>query len=1452
MKTRLSVSLSALVLSALGVLLSGCAGAGSSSGNPPPVTPATVSAVSPANVPAGAAATTLTVTGTNFLSSSVVQIAGVSEATTFVSATQLQATVPASLLGAASLLPVAVLNGSTTSAGGAAINLEVDNPAPVLSSFTPVAFSTGATGIPLVVAGTGFVAASSAQINGSSRPTTFINTTQLSVALTAADLSASGSLSIKIVNPAPGGGTSAAASVPVNNALPAGLILTPSTAIVGAAATTITVGGTGFISASVINVNGAARPTTFVDAAHLTFSLTAADQATAATLAITVTNPAPGGGTSAPATITVALPALTPVVTSVSPTQLIVGSANSFLTITGSNFVNNKSVVQWNGAPLVTGFYLPSPSTRLLATVPAALLASTGTATITVLTPTATPTTSNSVSVSIIPPPAPTLTSISPNNAPIGKATTITLNGTNFTSASTVSFNGTTLSSSYGSSTSLTAQIPSSLVNLPGNGFISVTTPAPGGGTSATLSFTSYIPIVNNSMVFNPVSGLAYVSVPSSAGTTYGNSVVSVDPATGAIGTPILVGSEPNKLALSSDGKILWVGLDGAAAVRQVDLTTNTAGLQFPLNGNAGIYANPLTALALVALPGAPNSVVVSTTSNLAIFDSGVRRGTSITGYPYNTGTALQADGSKSEIYVGASNNYYVYTYNSTGLTLKATSPNGNYNTNYSDDMQAIGGRVFTDSGYAYDVESGALLGTFYNSGTAVASGPIVADTTLNKAFILDSSGIAYGYNQIQTFNTTDYTSASTSVIPVNGVNSIYTGNNSNPTHLTRWGTNGLVFRASNGIFSFRSNLVKDLSTTTADLGVTLSASGTNATGSNTTYTATVSNAGPAAATNVALTGLPPASALLVSVTPAQGTCSATTIITCNLGGIASGGSTTVAIVVQQITPGAATFTAQVTGSETDNALTNNQATSTATIAGSAYNVAPSIITISPTAIQVGALDTVITINGQGFDGASTVLLNGATLSTSFSSSTQLTAIVPAADLTTLGWAAISVSNPAPGGGTSAVTPLTIYNVIAIGVNHILYDPFTRKIYASVGSGSSTVTGNSIAAITPETGAIGTPVSIGSQPTKMALSDDGQMLYTILAGSSSIARFNMLTQQADFSYTPAPSTYSSSYSGFRDIAVLSGSEDTVALDLGYTSGLGLYDFNPATKTAALRGAVTGLYSGTSLQFLNPATLLVFNSDTWQTLDSYPITLAGLQYYNNPQRTSSTLNRFSSFKLSGGVAFANAGGAADPTTKPATQLGIYAPVNSNVYSYGQIVAPDTSLSRIFFLTSTGNSTYSSSLDGIIAYNQKTFLPAALVSLNMPATEGVNTSYTGVDLIRWGQDGLAALTSGGHIYIMRGPVVVPQLLNQNPAATLSAASPANITHGAGNTILTITGSGFIQGAAVTWNGTYRTTTWVDSSHLTVAVPAADLASAGSATLIVTNPGATASGSITFTIN
>jgi hypothetical protein len=961
-------------------------------------------------------------------------------------------------------------------------------------------------------------------------------------------------------------------------------------------------------------------------------------------------------------------------------------------------------------------------------------------------------------------------------------------------------------------------------------------------------------------MVYNPANGLFYLSVPSAAGAPYGNSVVSIDPATGALGTPITVGSEPDQLAITSDGKYLWVGLDGASAVAQVDLTANAVTMQFSLGANTGIYNSPGTALALAALPGAPNSVVVSSSNassglGLAIYDSGVVRGTVSTTYPYiNSANALQVDGTRSEVYAADQSTYNTYTYSSSGLTPLASASNGTYAAYNADEMQIASGVLYTDFGTAYDAESGSLLGTFYSSGSTLATGTTIADTTLGSVFILDNATTYYTGlpTQIQIFNISNYTLSTTSTIPVNIPNEIGNGNNAGPSRLTRWGTNGLAFRVGTGFYSLRSNLVKDLSNVSADLSVTIAASGSTVTGSSTTYTATVTDTGPANSTNVALTAQIPSSGVLVSVTPSAGSCAISNGVACDLGAIANGASVTVTFIVNQLTPGSATITAQASGSETDPNLANNQATSTSTITGSTYNPVPALLSISPSTVMTGTSDTFITVTGTGFNSNSSIVLDGVTLATTLATSgNQLTATVPTAKLASLGWSAVSVTNATPGGGTSASLPLTIFSVITLGANHILYDPYSRNIMASVGSGSSTVTGNSIVAITPDTASVGTPAAIGSQPTKMALSDDGQVLYAILAGSGSVARFNMLTQQAEYSYAPPANPYAIPSSAFRDLAVQASSEDTIVLDMGYTSGLALIDFNPSQQTASVRGAETGIYSGTSPQFLDPNTLLIFNSDTWQTLDRYTITSAGLGSLNT-STSSSTLNRFGPFLLSGGIAYADTGGVADPSTQPATQLGVFPSLPGNTYSGLQNVAPDRSLQEVFFLESTEtNPMFSSAIDGVVGYNPLTYLPSVIVPLDIPTIEG-NTNYTTVDLIRWGQDGLAALTSGGHIYLLRGAAVVPQLLNQNTAATLTSSSATTITHGTGNTLLTLTGSNFVPGVAVTWNGNYRTTTIVDATHLTVAIPASDLAATGTGSLVATNPSASPSSALAIAVN
>jgi uncharacterized repeat protein (TIGR01451 family) len=119
--------------------------------------------------------------------------------------------------------------------------------------------------------------------------------------------------------------------------------------------------------------------------------------------------------------------------------------------------------------------------------------------------------------------------------------------------------------------------------------------------------------------------------------------------------------------------------------------------------------------------------------------------------------------------------------------------------------------------------------------------------------------------------------------------------------------------------------------------------------GSPLTYTVTVSNAGPDAATLVGLTDTLPAGVTFGSATPSQGTCAeAGGVVTCDLGTLASAAGATVTIVVTPATTGVLTNTATAAAAEADGNPANNTATATTTV-----NPAVSVTVLAPNGGEV-------------------------------------------------------------------------------------------------------------------------------------------------------------------------------------------------------------------------------------------------------------------------------------------------------------------------------------------------------------------------------------------------------------------------------------------------------------------------------------------------------------------
>ena len=111
------------------------------------------------------------------------------------------------------------------------------SPVPVLESMSHTEAVAGSPAFTLTVLGSRFKAHSVVAWNGSARPTTFVNTTQLTATISAADLATAGAVPVTVVTPAPGGGTSAALTFTVR---PAPALTVSASSVVAGSNVTVT------------------------------------------------------------------------------------------------------------------------------------------------------------------------------------------------------------------------------------------------------------------------------------------------------------------------------------------------------------------------------------------------------------------------------------------------------------------------------------------------------------------------------------------------------------------------------------------------------------------------------------------------------------------------------------------------------------------------------------------------------------------------------------------------------------------------------------------------------------------------------------------------------------------------------------------------------------------------------------------------------------------------------------------------------------------------------------------------------------------------------------------------------------------------------------------------------------------------------------------------------------
>ncbi len=297
-----------------------------------------LSVINPSSAVAGGSGFTLTVYGSNFVNSSVVNFNGVARQTTYLSATELSIAILSSDIINTGTVAITVTNPLSGAGGGGTSNpviltIMAANVQPVVGALSPASATAGGPSFTLSLSGNNFTTSSVVKFNGNTVPSTFSSVAELQANIPASAIAVAGTPIVTVANP--GGIPSTVVTFTVNNPVPQESLLSPSSAVPGSVALTLDVTGTNFNTSSSVLINGAGLPTTYVSSTLLQATVPASDLAQGGTLNVSVKNPIPGGGTTLALLFTVADYTVTP---STSSETVNAGQSGVFsLTVTPSN-----------------------------------------------------------------------------------------------------------------------------------------------------------------------------------------------------------------------------------------------------------------------------------------------------------------------------------------------------------------------------------------------------------------------------------------------------------------------------------------------------------------------------------------------------------------------------------------------------------------------------------------------------------------------------------------------------------------------------------------------------------------------------------------------------------------------------------------------------------------------------------------------------------------------------------------------------------------------------------------------------------------------------------------------------------------------------------------------------------------------------------------------------------
>jgi trimeric autotransporter adhesin len=674
------------------------------------------------------------------------------------------------------------------------------NPTPDISSLAPAEFEEGSGGGTLVIMGSDFIASSQVLLGGAGRSSTLVSRSELRTELAASDLVQSGSIEVRVANPPPGGGTSRSVALPIRpRVAPVPFLsrLSPDHVLAGDPAAAIAAEGAGFLSSSIVRVGGSAVPTTYESSTRIRAILTAAQTEVPGSLPVTVFTPAPGGGSSNSMALGVFAPE--PVISSLEPGQVDAAQDSFVLRVRGTGFFSLSEVL-FEGEPRDSR---QIDASTLEADLLSQDLGTVGTFAITVRNPSPGGGLSNSRVLNITSP-VPRISTLPSSGATAGgSGFTLMVHGTGFTTSSIVRWSGSDRSTQLVGRGRLAASIGAADVATPGSVDVTVFSPGAGGGSSqaATIqirtvpsdALTSVIrqTIAAKDVVYDDRTASLYVSVAASD-PVHGNGVARIDPNTGQVSSSVFVGSDPARLGLSDDGAYLYVGLNGASAVRRLPLSTFEPDIQWPLSG--GEVAGDIE-----VLPGGNTVVAVSRhrpgysppLTGVTLYDNGSPRPTSSPGHTGGARIALLESTTTLYGFNNAHTGFEFFTIGVSSDGLRHTSQTRGLISGFYTDIEGAAGRIYGTDGSVVDPELLTKVGSLAGS---IA---IAVDPTVGRAFLLENASIGvYDLNTFQRLGT----------IPVAGWKMDHPARIIH--RMVRWGKDGLAFLDLDELFIVRSPII--------------------------------------------------------------------------------------------------------------------------------------------------------------------------------------------------------------------------------------------------------------------------------------------------------------------------------------------------------------------------------------------------------------------------------------------------------------------------------------------------------------------------------------------------------------------------------------------------------------------------------------------------------------------